>query len=105
MLYINKQITAVGTNSVSVYNDDVSATISVWLPSVISRRPVVGDRIVYIKDDIDHTNGLFISFYNESPDVFSTHVHQMLAQSTINTMALSSSQKAALAAKTTGNVT
>ena len=106
MIYTNAEILSVSTSYVTVYNADAGQNISVYLPSVISRLPAVGNHIVYDKDDVDDSSGLFICYYNESPVVPSSgnHVHQLLSDSIVDGMALDSTQKADMKTKRTGGV-
>lgn len=104
MIYLNAKILATGTGYVTVYNSDVGGNIAVYLPSVISRYPVVGDYIIYDKDDVDDNSGIFINYQGTIPTEFSTHQHQLLSDAVIADMALDSSQKADIKQKTTGGV-
>ena len=106
MIYTNAEILAVSTNYVTVYNSNIGQNISVYLPCVISKLPVVGDHIVYDKDDVDYSNGMFVCYYNESPIVPTSgnHIHQLLSDDIVNNMALNASQKAEMKAKRTGGV-
>lgn len=104
MIYTNAEVLAVGTGYVTVYNSDVGNNIAVYLPSVISRYPVVGDHIIYDKDDVDDDNGMFINYQSTTPTEFSTHQHQLLSDSVIADMALGANQKAEIKQKTTGGV-
>lgn len=104
MIYFNAEILATGTGYVTVYNSDVGNNITVYLPSVISRYPVVGDHIVYDKDDANDNRGIFINYQRTTPTEFSTHQHQLLSDAVIADMALDSSQKADIKQKTTGGV-
>lgn len=103
MIYTNVSVISVNTNSVSVQIS--GQEITVFLPSVISRIPVVGDKIVFYKDNVD-SNGFFICYHNEIPVVSASgeHVHQLLADSIVDNMALSSSQKEDMRTKRTGGV-
>ena len=95
-------VTEVFTTTVSV-NDTVSnLNILVYLPSVISRLPVVGDRIVYDRDGVNESYGMFVNYYDENPVVFSTHKHQLLSDAVIANMALDAEQKNEIRSKTTG---
>ena len=108
MIYINGEVLSVGLDFVTVNN--VSAgQISVYLPSVISRMPVVGDHINYDKDDVDNTRGMFVGFYNTAPVVsgggsLEDHQHQLLSDDVLDDMNLSAEQKLMLKSKLTGGV-
>lgn len=106
MIYIDAEIVTVNTNYVVVYNPDSAAHINVYLPCVMSRLPVVGDRIVYDKDDVDPTNGTFVCYYSEPPVVSTSgnHIHQLLSDDIVNNMALDAAQKADMRLKRTGGV-
>ena len=104
MIYFNAEILATGTGYVTVYNSDVGNNIAVYLPSVISRYPVVGDHIIYNKDNVDDNRGIFINYQSTTPTEFSMHQHQLLSDAVIADMALDSSQKAYIKQKTTGGV-
>ena len=95
-------VTEVFTTTVSVYEADNDLNVLVYLPSVISRLPVVGDRIVYDRDDVDESYGTFVNYYDENPVVFSTHKHQLLSDAVIANMALDQEQKDEIRSKTTG---
>lgn len=103
MIYTNAEIISVNENFVVV--QDSGQEITVFLPSVISRFPVVGDRIVYSKDDVD-SNGLFVCYHNEQSviSVSGEHIHQLLSDDIVDNMALSASQKADMKTKRTGGV-
>ena len=103
MIYTNVSVVSVNTNSVLV---KVSGQeITVFLPSVISRIPVVGDRIVFSKDAAE-TVGSFVCFHEESTVVPASgeHVHQLLADSIVDNMALSTIQKEDMRTKRTGGI-
>lgn len=106
MIYTNVEILAVSTNYVTVYDPDAGQNINVYLPCVISRLPVIGDHIVYDKDDVDYSNGMFVCYYNEAPVVPTgdNHIHQLLSDDIVDNMALSASQKAEMKLKRTGGV-
>lgn len=106
MIYTDAEILDVSTDYVIVYNDNVGQNIFVYLPCVISRLPVIGDRIVYDKDDVDYSNGMFVCYYNEPPvlPTSGNHVHQLLSDDIVNNMALNASQKAEMRLKRTGGV-
>lgn len=103
MIYTNVSVISVNTNSVSVQIS--GQEITVFLPSVISKIPVVGDKIVFSKDNVD-SNGFFICYHNEIPVVSASgeHVHQLLADSIVDSMALSDSLKEDMRTKRTGGV-
>lgn len=103
MIYTNVSVVSVNTNHVLV---QVSGQeITVFLPSVISRIPVIGDKIVFSKDAAE-TVGSFVCFYDESTVVPASgeHVHQLLADSIVETMALSDSLKEEMRTKRTGGI-
>lgn len=102
MIYFNAEILATGAGYVTVYNSDVGNNIAVYLPNVISRYPVVGDHIIYNKDD--DNSGIFINYQSTTPTEFSMHQHQLLSDAVIADMALDLSQKADIKQKTTGGV-
>lgn len=104
MLYLNAEILNVSADRVTVYNPDLSSNINVYLPSVISRLPVVGDHIIYDKDDVDGFYGVFVNYQGETPTTFTVHQHQLLSDEVIANMALDASQKADIKQKTTGGV-
>lgn len=104
MLYFNAEILTVSESYVTVYNPDISSNIKVYLPSVVSRLPVVGDHIIYDKDDVDGLNGSFVNYQGETPITFAVHQHQLLSDDVIANMALNASQKADIKQKTTGGV-
>ena len=104
MIYLNAEILAVGTENVTVHNSDLGSNIKVYLPSVISRLPAVGDHIIYDKDDVDGLYGVFVNYQNETPITFTVHQHQLLSDDVIANMALDASQKADIKQKTTGGV-
>lgn len=104
MLYLNAEILNVSADRVTVYNPDLSGNINVYLPSVISRLPVVGDHIIYDKDDVDGLYGVFVNYQGETPTTFTAHQHQLLSDEVIANMALDASQKADIKQKTTGGV-
>ena len=104
MIYLNAEILSVSADRVTVYNPDLSSNIHVYLPSVISRLPVVGDHIVYDKDDVDGLYGVFVNYQGETPATFTVHQHQLLSDEVIANMALDASQKADIKQKTTGGV-
>lgn len=103
MIFTNVEVISVNATSVIVQN--FGQEITVFLPSVISRLPVVGDRIVFSKDDVD-SNGFFICYHGEPPvvSVSGEHVHQLLSDEIVDNMALSASQKAEMRTKRTGGV-
>ena len=103
MIYTNVSVISVNTNHVLV---KVSGQdITVFLPSVMSRIPVVGDKIVFYKDNVD-SNGFFICYHNEIPVVSASgeHVHQLLADEIIDNMVLTDSLKEDMRTKRTGGV-
>lgn len=106
MIYIDAEIVAINTNYVVVYNSDSGAHIHVYLPCVISKLPVIGDHIVYDKDDVDDVNGTFVCYYNKPPVVPASgnHIHQLLSDEIVNNMALNTSQKVEMRLKRTGGV-
>ena len=104
MIYLNAEILAVGVENVTVHNPDLGSNIKVYLPSVISRLPVVGDHIIYDKDDVDGLYGVFVNYQNEIPITFTVHQHQLLSDDVIDNMALATSQKVDIKQKTTGGV-
>ena len=107
MIYIDAEVLNVNTDWVTVNNPD-AGQIMVYLPSVISRMPVVGDHINYDKDDVDRSRGMFIGYYNTAPVVPSNsmadHQHQLLSDEVIADMVLSAAQKLELKSKLTGGV-
>lgn len=104
MLYLNAEILTVSEDHVTVHNADLNSNIKVYLPSVISRLPVVGDHIMYDKDDVDGLYGSFVNYQGETPITFTAHQHQLLSDDVIANMALDASQKADIKQKTTGGV-
>lgn len=104
MLYLNAEILAVSADKVTVHNPDLNSNINVYLPSVISRLPVVGDHIIYDKDDVDGLYGVFVNYQGETPITFTAHQHQLLSDDVIANMALDASQKADIRQKTTGGI-
>lgn len=104
MLYLNAEILTVSEDYVTVYNADLNSNIKVYLPSVISRLPVVGDHIMYDKDDVDGLYGSFVNYQGEIPITFTAHQHQLLSDDVIANMALDASQKADIKQKTTGGI-
>lgn len=103
MIYTNVSVVSVNTNHVLVQLS--GQEITVYLPSVISRLPIVGDSIVFSKDNND-SNGLFIC-YHEEPSIVSAsgeHVHQLLADEIVDNMVLIDSQKEEMRTKRTGGV-
>lgn len=106
MIYIDAEILDVSANYVVVYNPDIGDNMNVYLPCVISRLPAVGDHIVYDKDDVDPSNGMFVCYYNEPPIVSTAgnHIHQLLADEIVDSMALDVSQKEDMRLKRTGGV-
>ena len=103
MIYTNVSVISVNTNNVLVQLS--GQEITVFLPSVVSRIPVVGDRIVFSKDAAE-TIGSFVCYHNEIPVVSASgeHVHQLLADSIVDSMALSNSLKEEMRTKRTGGV-
>ena len=103
MIYTNVSVVSVNTNNVLVQLS--GQEITVFLPSVISRIPVIGDKIVLSKDDVD-SKGLFVCFNDEQTVVSASgeHVHQLLADEIVDNMALSDSQKEEMRTKRTGGV-
>ena len=103
MIYTNASVVSVNTNSVLVQGS--GQEITVFLPSVMSRLPVVGDKIVFSKDDVD-SNGFFVCFHGEMPVVSASgeHVHQLLADEIVDNMVLSDSQKEDIRTKRTGGI-
>lgn len=105
MIYTNVEILTVSTNYVTVNNAEVGQEIHVYLPSVISRLPVVGDHIIYSMASTD-SNGMFVCYYNDAPIIPTTdnHIHQLLSDDIVDNMVLSASQKAEMKLKRTGGV-
>ena len=103
MIYTNVSVVSVNTNSVLVQNS--GQEITVFLPSVISRIPVVGDKIVFSKDAAEAV-GFFICYHNEIPVVSASgeHVHQLLADEIIDNMVLTDSLKDEMRTKLTGGI-
>lgn len=106
MVVTSAEVLLVDANYVTVYNSNKSANIKVWLPSVISRVPVIGDYIVYDIDDVDYNNGSFIAFYGEAPiKGVAQHTHQMMSNSTVDGMqGIDATTKDSLKALSTGGV-
>ena len=102
MIVVNAKVLSVTNNSVIVYDNNFSKNITILLPNIISRLPVVGDNINYIKDDVDEDYGLFISYYGEAPIVFNYHTHRLLSVDIIDNMPILEPQKAELYNKQTG---
>ena len=67
MIQSNIAVDAVYYNYVEVFDPTLQETVKVYLPSVISRRPVVGDTIIYEIDDVEDDEGSFVNYYNSSP--------------------------------------
>lgn len=109
MIYIDGEVISVNTDWVTV-NNPSAGEIMVYLPSVISRMPIVGDHINYDKDDVDRSRGMFIGYYNTAPVVPSgggsleNHQHQLLSDDMLDDMNLSAEQKLLLKSKLTGGV-
>ena len=103
MIYTNVSVISVNTNSVSVQIS--GQEITVFLPSVISKIPVIGDRIVFSKDAAE-TVGSFVCFYEGAAVVPASgeHVHQLLADSIVDSMALSDPLKEDMRTKRTGGI-
>ena len=103
MIYTNVSVISVNTNNVLVQLS--GQEITVFLPSVISKIPVIGDKIVFSKDNVD-SNGFFVCYHNEIPVVSASgeHVHQLLADSIVDSMALSDSLKEEMRTKRTGGI-
>ena len=102
MIVVNAKVLSVTNDSVAVYDAEYSKNITILLPNIISRLPVVGDNINYIKDDVDDARGLFISYYGETPIVFNYHTHRLLSADIIDNMPILEIQKADLYTKQTG---
>lgn len=78
MLYENYKVVAVyGYYVDAVENDLTDPIIHVNLPSVVSRMPAVGDRIVFEMDDVDANIAVFLNFYKTSPKILSEHAHHL----------------------------
>lgn len=102
MVVVNAKVLSVANDSVAVYDAEYSKNITILLPNIISRLPVVGDNINYIKDDVDDARGLFINYYGETPIVYNNHTHRLLSVDIINNMPISATQRAELFSKQTG---
>lgn len=104
MIYTNCTITSIDEDFAWVFNDDTGMELKAWFPSVLSREPKVGDRVVIDKDDVDYENSSFVRFYGEKPVILNAHVHQLLDDNTIDNMQISDEQKSILKSKKTGGV-
>lgn len=108
MIY-DATILSLGTplNRVTAEIDDTGGIVTVWLPSVISRLPVVDDYIVIQLDDAELNDyAEFVCYSNEASvvPIGSQHTHQMLSDETIDSMELPSAEKDMLRTKSTGGV-
>lgn len=74
---------------VIVYNDAIGGNLQVYLPDIMSRKPVIGDSIVYLKDDVDSQYGSFIRFASGGTTIVPTndHKHTMMTVETANNIA------------------
>lgn len=87
-IYTNS-VTDVFDFYVIVHNDAISGNLQVYLPDIMIRKPVIGDSIVYIKDDVDNQYGSFIRFASGGTTVVPTneHKHTMMTAETANNIA------------------
>lgn len=74
---------------VTVYNDAISRNLQVYLPDIISKRPQVGDSIVYLRDDVDYNYGSFIRYNNADTVVPASnkHIHYMMSDEKVAELA------------------
>lgn len=78
MLYENYKVVAVYDYYVDVVENTLAdSVIHVNLPSVISRMPVIGDRVTFEMDDVDTYEAVFLNFYKTRPKDLSQHTHYL----------------------------
>lgn len=105
MIY-DATILSLGTplNRVTAEIDDTGSIITVWLPSVISRLPVVDDHIMIQQDDAELNDyAEFVCYSTEASVDFIMHKHKLFSDQTVENMA-DESAKGTLAKQLTGGV-
>ena len=103
MFYHTHEISEIHDDYIKV---DAEPNLKIWLPSILPRRPELGDIVAYMMDDVDEENAIFVRFMEDATvyNAETLHKHQLLTDEKINQMPIDDATKAELRKQTTGGV-